>query len=84
MGGRWLTLREVVDLFVAMGCEPREVVNRPVVAGEAWEIRYLFNPRTGTFVNLRELRPDDLIAPAMLASWERTLRIELPKPGIAH
>jgi hypothetical protein len=84
MGGSWWTLRQVIDLFVAMGCEPQEFRGQDVVAGAKWQVRYLFNPATGTFVALRDLKPDSLISPSMLASWERALRIELPKPDNTH
>lgn len=84
MGGSWLTLRQVIALFVAMGAEPREFPGEDVAPGAAWTVRYLYNPENGAFVSLRDLEPDTLVAPAMLASWERVLRIELPKPDNTH
>lgn len=80
IGGKpWFKLRELIDLFVAMGCQPQQFQGEEVEAFGSWVVCYLFNPETETFVIVEETDMDRHIAPTVLESWERTLCIEIPK-----
>ncbi len=81
VGWPWLTLRQIIGLFVAMGCEPQEFPGEEVHAWADWHVYYLYNPETGGFVSLVGYEDDELIAPSTLESWERSLGMEVPKPN---
>lgn len=74
----WLTVQKIIELFVAMGCDPRELPDQPVKAGDDWHVYYLYDPENGRFVSLCGFALDEKVAPSTLASWERTLEVEIP------
>jgi hypothetical protein len=74
-----MKLRQIIDLFVAMGCEPQEVEGETVRAGSDWEVYYLYNPRNDRVVSLVGIDLDDSVAPTTLETWERTLDIQIPR-----
>ena len=73
-----MTVQTVIDCFVMMGCEPREFPEQEVVAGEDWQIYYLYSPETEGFVSLTGYDLGDLVAPSTIAAWERALGVAIP------
>jgi hypothetical protein len=82
--GGWLTVQKIIECFVAMGCDPREVPDQPVEAGDDWHVYYLYNPTNGGFVSLCGFALDEEVAPSTLASWERALGVEIPWGKLNH
>ncbi len=81
----WPTVRELIELFTAMGCELREMPE--VVAGPdgAHGIRFLYSPEADDFVSLRGMEDDERIPPSEVENWERRLGIQIPKnPNWRH
>ncbi len=79
--GPFWNVKEIIDLFTAMGCELR--IAEPDTFnfdGEVFNVRYLFNPDNGNFVALVDLRDDEAVHRSEVESWERRLGIEIPKP----
>jgi hypothetical protein len=75
----WLTIEQVVDLFVAMGCEPREFAGVDVAPFAKWRVRFLRSPVNGRIVSISWFLPGDRVAPSTLDSWERVLGIQIPR-----
>ena len=74
-----MPLRQVVDLFIAMGCEPQEFPGQDVFAGADWQIYYLYSPMNDCLVDLTGLDMDDLIASSTIETWERALGVSIPR-----
>ena len=79
-GGRWPTVKEVLALFVAMGCEirkmPTALINED---GDETPIRFLYNPASKVFVVLDEYEDGMMMAPSEIDHFERRLDVEIPK-----
>ena len=80
VSGGWLTVRQVIDLFVAMGCEPQEFPGEDVTPLIDWTVYYLYSPINECFVSLVGFDPDDMIAPSTIEAWERALGVPIPRP----
>ncbi|HXQ12156.1 MAG TPA: hypothetical protein VN805_14265 [Caulobacteraceae bacterium] len=77
-----MTLRQIIDLFVAMGCEPQEFPGQDVSPLTTWEVYYLrAEDNPDCFVDLTGYDKDEPIAPSVLETWERTLGVQIPRPG---
>ncbi|HEY5072061.1 MAG TPA: hypothetical protein VII63_08520 [Caulobacteraceae bacterium] len=77
----WLSVRKVIELFVAMGCEPQEFPGQDVAAFADWTVRYLYDRASDRFVDLSDFDLDDRVAPSTLETWERVLGVSIPRPG---
>jgi hypothetical protein len=83
VGGPWLTVGKLIELFTAMGCTLGEVPGG-LDGPDGWHpIRYLHSPVTDDFVSLSDLQDDEFISPSEIENWERRLGIEIPK-GTNH
>jgi hypothetical protein len=76
----WMTLRRIIDLFVAMGCDPREYPGQEVEAFADWQVYYLYSPLNDCFVDLTGFDLDDHVAPTVVETWERALGVTIPRP----
>jgi len=77
-GRGWRTIQEVIELFVMMGCEPREFLETDVEPFSEWKINYLYSPDNDCFVSLVGYDPDDRAAPSTIEAWERALGMQVP------
>jgi hypothetical protein len=79
-GGRWPKVKEVVGLFVDMGCEtlmmPATLFD-PI--GNEIPIRFLYNPASKVFVALDDYDDEMTMTPSEIDYFERRLDIEIPK-----
>lgn len=76
----WLTVRQIVELFVAMGCVPQEFLGTDVEPWADWQINFLRNPENDDcFIDLSGYALHQRIAPSVLESWERALGLEIPR-----
>lgn len=75
----FLSLRRVIDILVAMGCEPQEFPGTDVLPGLDWTVHYIYSPETEGFISLEGYEMDDLVAPSTMDSWERALGTEIPR-----
>lgn len=78
VGAPWPTVRQVIDLFVAMGCEPQEFPGEDVVPGLDFQVYYLYSAQTDGIVSLTGFDLDERVAPSTLENWERALGVEVP------
>jgi hypothetical protein len=79
-GVAWPNLKQLIDLFVAMGCELGDLpgtLSEP--DGTTHKIRFLYSPTTDDFVSLSDYEDDEYIPPSEVANWERRLGMEIPK-----
>ena len=79
IGGPWLKVGKVIELFVAMGCTLGEVPGLMHGPHGSWRVRYLYNPDKDDFVPLSDLADDEYLSPTELANWERRLGVVIPK-----
>jgi len=78
-GAPWLTPRQLIELFVQMGCELGELP-RPLEGPDGpRRVRYLYSPMTDDFVSLLDYEPDERIPPSEVENWERRLGVVIPK-----
>lgn len=77
-GVSWPTLRELIDLFVAMGCVLGELP-RDLREPGSDPVRYLYSSVTDDFVSLLDYQDDERVPPSEVANWERRLGIDIPK-----
>ena len=76
VGGPWLTLREIIQLFVAMGATQGEL---EVIGSDGkYRVRFLHNSENDEFVSLAGYEDDERVAPSELANWQRVLGINIP------
>jgi hypothetical protein len=77
---RFYRVREIVSLFVQMGCEIREA-EKPVYLedGDSFGFRYFVNIETGAFQPIVDLADEDFISEGEVTAWERRLGIIIPK-----
>jgi hypothetical protein len=78
-GPRWPTLRELIELFVMMGCVQQELSGHLEGPDGSHPIRYLYSPVTDDFVSLLNYEDDEGIPPSEVANWERRLGVSIPK-----
>jgi hypothetical protein len=84
VGGPWLRVGKIIELFSAMGCTLGELPQPIHGSLGTWRVRYLYSPETENFVSLSDLDDDEFISPSELESWERVLGIEIPKGEDQH
>ena len=78
-GGSWMTLRQIISLFVGMGCAPQEFPGQDVVPFVDWQVYYLQSIDGVAFVDLTPYELDERIAPTVLETWERALGVTIPR-----
>jgi hypothetical protein len=79
--GRFWTVRNIVNVFLQMGCEHH--IAEPCeddADGSFFGVSYLLNPDNKAFVPLVDLGDDEEVSILEVESWERRLGIEIPKP----
>lgn len=84
VGSPWYTVQQLIEIFTAMGCELREpgiLMTSP--DGEMFDVRYLYNPQTGEYLELVGLDPSDSLPLSEVEYWERRLGMLVPK-GNCH
>lgn len=82
VGGPWLTVAKLIELFTAMGCEVHFLEGHIVGDdGEQRKVRFLYNPETEGFASLSDIDDTDHIPPAEVEGWERRLGLSIPKGG---
>jgi hypothetical protein len=78
--GDWPFVKDVIALFVVMGCEvrtmPATLVDETAVASR---IRFLYNPAAKVFVAIDDYDDDMKMTPSEIDHFERRLDIEIPK-----
>ncbi|MBV8449932.1 MAG: hypothetical protein JO357_16910 [Hyphomicrobiales bacterium] len=80
MGGPWLSVGKLIELFTAMGCVLSELPGTLIYKdGAPRKIRYLYSPEADDFVSLGDLDDGDRLPPSEVESWERRLGIQIPK-----
>jgi hypothetical protein len=79
-GGKWPKVKEVIGLFVDMGCQtlmaPKSLIEPN---GDEIPIRFLYNPDAKVFVVLDEYDDDMIMTPSEIDYFERRLDIAIPK-----
>ncbi len=80
---RWLTLKQLIELFVTMGCVLNTLDQHLEGPNGAYPVRYLYSPMTNDFVSLLDYEDNEKIPPSEVENWERRLGIEIPK-GDGH
>ena len=78
-GVAWPTLQQLIDLFVAMGCQLGRLPGHIEGPQGRNAVRYLYSPLTDDFVSLSDYDERDYIPPSEVANWERRLGLEIPK-----
>jgi hypothetical protein len=81
VGGPWLSVGKLIELFTAMGCTLGELPGGVEDQAGSWRVRYLYSPETDDFVSLSDLADDELLPPSEVENWERRLGIVVPKGG---
>ena len=81
VGGPWLSVGKLIELFTAMGCMLGELPGGIADESGTWRVRYLYSPETDDFVSLSDLADDELLPPSEVENWERRLGIAVPKGG---
>jgi hypothetical protein len=78
--GVFWNVREVLALFVQMGCELR-IAEHTVYSddGDVLNFRYLYNPENEAFAPIIDLGDDEQVSSGEVESWERRLGIVIPK-----
>jgi hypothetical protein len=86
--GPFWKVRDLIAVFLQMGCELRRTIRtqaRTPVGLEIGDVRYLFNPENGRFLQVDDdLDDEDRVPPSVVENWERRLGIEIPKPKNTH
>jgi len=80
VGGPWLSVGKLIEVFTAMGCVLGELPPSPDFSDER-RIRYLYSPETDDFVSLSDLNDDEILPPSEVENWERRLGMVVPKGG---
>jgi hypothetical protein len=78
-GVAWPTIRQLIDLFIAMGCTLGELPGRIQGPHGTTPVRYLYSPITNDFVSLSDYDDGEHVPPSEVANWERRLGLEIPK-----
>lgn len=76
---KFYLVREVISLFLQMGCELREAEATIHEDGDSFNFRYLIDPETKAFVPVVDLDDSDFISEGEVELWERRLGINIPK-----
>jgi hypothetical protein len=79
VGGPWLSVGKLIELFTAMGCTLGELPGGIEDQAGSSRVRYLYSPETDDFVSLSDLADHDLLPPSEVENWERRLGILVPK-----
>ena len=82
--GQFMLVREVISLFIQMGCEFNEAeAETPDGHGSVFGLAYLLNPESGAAVPILDLGKNEFVSRYEVESWERRLGISIPKspPG---
>lgn len=79
VGGPWLSVGKLIELFTAMGCALGELPVPVEDSGGGRRVRYLYSPETDDFVSLSDLADDDTLPPSEVENWERRLGVVVPK-----
>ncbi len=79
VGGPWLRVGKLIELFTAMGCTLGELPGTLGDPANHWRVRFLYSPETDDFVSLSDLDDDDILPASEVENWERRLGIEIPK-----
>lgn len=79
----WLTVGKLRQLFVAMGCEYRELDGLVVADdGTTRKVRLLLNPETDGVVAFSNYDDDERVPWSEVEQWERSLAVSIPRgPG---
>jgi hypothetical protein len=77
VGGPWLSVGKLIELFTAMGCVLNELPEHLLEPGA--RVRYLYSPTADDFVSLSDLADDEILPPSEIENWERRLGISIPK-----
>ena len=83
VGGPWLTVGKLIELFTAMGCGVGELPGTLIGPDGPRHVRYLHSPLTDDFVSLSDLKDDQRIPPSEVDNWERRLGVIVPR-GKTH
>jgi hypothetical protein len=79
-GGDWPFVKDVIALFVAMGCEVRMMPGAIIdAASEGAPIRFLYNPAAKVFIVIDDYEDDMKMTPSEIDYFERRLDLEIPK-----
>ena len=79
-GGDWPLYREIIQLFIEMGCQTLTLSENLFDAeGAGIPIRFLYNPASKVFVALDEFDDEMRMTPSEIDHFERRLDIEIPK-----
>ena len=81
-GVAWLTLREIVSLFVQMGCTVNDLDAEIEGPDGSHCVRYLYSPVTKDFASLSDFDDEDRIPWSVVEGWERRLGVEIPKGNL--
>jgi hypothetical protein len=76
---RFYLVREIISLFLQVGCEIREAESPVYLDGDSFNFRYLVNTETGAFQPVVDLADDDFMPEGEVDAWERRLGISIPK-----
>ena len=76
---KWPTVRELIGLFVAMGCELRDMQHDLTGPDGTKRIRFLYNPETEGFASLNGYEDDERIPPSEIEQMERRLGVVIPR-----
>ena len=79
VGGYWPTIRELIDLFTAMGCELHDLEGHIEGPDGKRRVRFLYNPENDGIASLSDYDDDDSVPPSVAENWERLLDITIPK-----
>ena len=79
VGGPWLTVGKLIELFTAMGCVVGELPGELIGPDGPRRVRYLHSPMTDDFVSLSDLEDDERIPPSEVDNWERRLGVTVPR-----
>jgi hypothetical protein len=79
-GGGWLTVGKLIELFTLMGCRLGELRGEIEGPDGSRKVRHLYNPDSDDFVSLRDYPDDKQVPPGEVSSWERRLKLKIPKP----
>jgi hypothetical protein len=59
VGGPWLKVGKLIELFTAMGCTLGELPGGLHGPDRHWRVRFLYSAETDDFVSLSDLEDDD-------------------------
>jgi hypothetical protein len=78
IGGPWLSVGKLIEIFTAMGCVLGELPGHTAET-DAHRVRYLYNQENDDFVSLSDLDDNDRLPPSEVENWERRLGVTIPK-----